>query len=121
MLDLLPPPGLRTLDLACGEGRLSRLLRTLGHQVAGVDASPTLVRLAADHDDAPPAVLGDAGALPFADETFDLVVAYMSLHDIDDMPQAVAEAARVLAPRWRLWRAVKPGWMQDRPGATLVH
>ena len=33
-------------------------------------------------------------ALPFRDGAFDLVVAYMCLHDIDDMPQAVAEMAR---------------------------
>ena len=49
--DLLPEPGKRTLDLGCGEGRLSRFLRSLGHRVAGADASPTMVRLAAGHPD----------------------------------------------------------------------
>ena len=94
LLDLLPPPGHRTLDLACGEGRLGRLLASLGHRVVGIDASPTMVRLAATHENRQPALLADATALPFRDGTFDLVVAYMSLHDIDDMPQAVAEIAR---------------------------
>ena len=40
--ELLSQPGKRTLDLGCGEGRLSRFLRSLGHRVAGADASPTM-------------------------------------------------------------------------------
>jgi predicted TPR repeat methyltransferase len=31
------------LDLGCGEGRLSRDLKALGHQFAGLDASPTML------------------------------------------------------------------------------
>ncbi len=95
-LDLLPGPGRRTLDLACGEGRLSRRLASLGHRVVGIDASPTMVRLAVTHQNRQTALLADAARLPFRDEEFDLVVAYMCLHDIDAMPQAVHEAARVL-------------------------
>jgi SAM-dependent methyltransferase len=106
LLELLPAPGRRTLDLACGEGRLGRFLQSIGHQVAGVDAAPTMVRLAASHDCPAPAVVGDAAALPFADETFDLVVAYMCLHDIDAMADAVAEASRVLERGGRLCLAI---------------
>jgi SAM-dependent methyltransferase len=106
LLELVPAPGGRTLDLACGEGRLSRLLKHQGHQVAGIDASPTMVRFAVSHEAAAPAVLADATRLPFPDETFDLVVAYMCLHDIDDMPQAVTEAARVLRRSGRLCAAI---------------
>jgi SAM-dependent methyltransferase len=106
LLDLLPPPGHRTLDLACGEGRLSRFLTTLGHNVVGADASPAMVRGATTHQDASPVLLADATELPFADASFDLVVAYMCLHDIDDMPGAVGEAARVMAPAGRLCVAI---------------
>ena len=95
-LDLLPGPGRRTLDLACGEGRRSPRLASLGHRVVGIDASPTMVRLAVTHQNRQTALLADAARLPFRDEEFDLVVAYMCLHDIDAMPQAVHEAARVL-------------------------
>ena len=63
LLELLPPPGRRTLDLACGEGRLGRLLASLGHRVVGIDAAPTMVRLAATHEDRQPALLADATAL----------------------------------------------------------
>jgi len=105
-LDLLPGPGRRTLDLACGEGRLGRLLASLGHRVVGADASPTMVRLAVTHPDRETAVVADAARLPFGDEEFDLVVAYMCLHDIDAMPRAVHEAARVLERSGRLCVAI---------------
>lgn len=106
LLEMLPPPGARTLDLACGEGRLSRLLKSHQHQVVGIDAAPTMVRFAAHDPDAAPVVLGDATQLPFADNAFDLVVAYMCLHDVDDMPQAVRELARVMAPEGRACVAI---------------
>jgi SAM-dependent methyltransferase len=106
LLDLLPTAGRRTLDLACGEGRLSRSLQTRRHNVVGADASPTMVRFAATHQNPAPVVLADATRLPFAEGAFDLVVAYMCLHDIDDMPGAVAEAARVLQNEGRFCAAI---------------
>jgi len=36
---LLPPPGKQTVDVGCGEGRLTRHLKELGHVVVGIDAS----------------------------------------------------------------------------------
>jgi SAM-dependent methyltransferase len=105
-LSLLPGPAGLTLDLGCGEGRTGRVLRSLGHQVAGVDAAPTMVRLAVSHEVPEPAVLADAAALPFRDEAFGLVTAYMSLHDMDRMPEAVGEAARVLDHGGRLVMAI---------------
>ena len=48
--DIVPEPRERTLDLACGEGRVSRDLAERGHRVTGVDGSPTLVRAARDAD-----------------------------------------------------------------------
>jgi SAM-dependent methyltransferase len=106
LLDLLPAPGRATLDVACGEGRLSRQLQSLGHNVAGIDASPTMVQSARAHPGSAPVVLSDATELPFRDEAFDLAVAYMCLHDIDDMPRAVAEIARVLSRSGRLCAAI---------------
>ena len=40
--------------------------------------------------------MSDAAALPFLAESFDLVVFYNSLMDVDDMEESVREAARVL-------------------------
>src|SRR5689334_6371757 len=68
--EIVPPPGERTLDLACGEGRVSRDLARRGHRVVGVDASPTLIRAAREAGPNARYSLGDAGALPFADRSF---------------------------------------------------
>jgi ubiquinone/menaquinone biosynthesis C-methylase UbiE len=100
-LELVPSAGRATLDLGCGEGRLARDLASRGHRVTGVDASPTLLRAASQADAAGDYVLADAAALPFADASFDLIVAYNSLMDVQDMPGAVDEAARVLEPSGR--------------------
>ena len=101
-LALLPAPGRLTLDVGTGEGRLARDLKAGGHSVVGIDASPTLVRYARDADPSGDYRIADAGALPFDASAADLVVAFMSLMDVDDMPGAVREAARVLEPGGRL-------------------
>jgi SAM-dependent methyltransferase len=105
-LELVPPPGRRTLDLGCGEGRLSRDLRALGHDVVGVDASPTMAAAAREADPGHEVVLADAAELPFGDGEFDLVIAFMSLQDVSDYAAAVREAARVLEPGGALCVAI---------------
>ena len=95
---LVPPPAGRTLEVGCGEGRVTRDLAARGHRVTSLDASPTLLRAAAEADPGGAYVLGAAEALPFADASFDLVVAYNVLMDVADMPAAVGEVARVLVP-----------------------
>lgn len=104
--DLLPPPGRATLDLGCGEGRVAADLARVGHAVVGVDRSPSMVAAARAAHPAIRFEEADAAALPFADESFDCVVAFMSLHDMDDLDGAVREAARVLEPGGRLCVAV---------------
>ena len=104
--ELVPPAGTRTLEIGCGEGRVARDLGARGHRVVGVEPSPTLRRAAAEADPDGEYVDSVAEALPFAGESFDLVVAYNSLMDVDDMPRAVREAARVLERDGRLCACV---------------
>jgi SAM-dependent methyltransferase len=102
-LELVPPAGRRTLDLGCGEGRVGAELERRGHRVIGVDSSPAMVALARERHEA---LVGDACALPFGDGSFDLVVAYMSVMNLDDPEAGIREAARVLEPGGRLCTAV---------------
>ena len=104
--ELLPQPGRLTLDIGCGEGRLTRDLQAGGHRTIGVDVSPTLVEAARAADPAGEYALADAASLPFPDGHADLAVAFMSFQDVDDMAGAVREAARVLEPGGRLVIAV---------------
>src|SRR5437899_2856994 len=95
-LSLLPPPGRLTLDVGCGEGRLMRDLKRLGHRIIGIDSSPSLVSAAREMDTSMDIRLADAVALPLEDQSVDLAVAFMSLHDIDAMPDTLREVALVL-------------------------
>jgi SAM-dependent methyltransferase len=95
---LLPPPRGPVLEIGCGEGRVTRDLTARGYAMTAVDASATLVKAAAEADPAGHYLVADARALPFVRDSYALVVAYNSLMDVDDMPRAVAEAARVLEP-----------------------
>jgi len=104
--ELVPPPGARTLEIGCGEGRVSRDLAARGHAVTAVDASPTLLEAAAAAHAEGEYLIARAEDLPFADGTFDLVVAHNVLMDVDDMPRAVGEAARVMTSGGRLCVAV---------------
>ena len=88
-LELVPPPGRRTLDLGCGEGRLSRDLKKLGHSVVGVDASPAMLAAAREADPEIETHVANAAALPFADGSFDCVIAFMSLQDVDESTATV--------------------------------
>jgi SAM-dependent methyltransferase len=94
--ELLPASTPRTLEVGCGEGRVSRDLAARGYEVVGIDASETLV--AAARAEGGEFVVGRAEQLPFPDASFQLVVAYNSLMDVDEMPEAVAEIGRVLRP-----------------------
>ncbi|WP_132875143.1 class I SAM-dependent methyltransferase [Tamaricihabitans halophyticus] len=97
-LDFLPKPGKSTLDIGCGEGRVSRDLSANGHRVSGVDVTTELVEAARAADPTGDYRQADAAALPFDDNVFDLVVAYNMLMDVSDVPGTVREAARVLRP-----------------------
>jgi SAM-dependent methyltransferase len=100
-LELLPPPGRLTLDVACGEGRLARELVRLGHPVVGVDSSPSLAAAARAVEPGFELHIADAAAMPLPDGAADLAVAMMALMTVDDMPAVVREVARVLGPGGR--------------------
>jgi SAM-dependent methyltransferase len=105
-LELLPPPGRLTIDIGCGEGRVARELKKLGHDVRGFETSPTLVRAAREADPELQVQLADAAALPLEDAAADLAVAFMSYQAFDDLDVSIAEAGRVLDHGGRLCIAI---------------
>ena len=81
------------LDLACGAGRHTRVLRERWWTV-GLDLSMSLLRIARKESPEGPYVRADMRELPFADESFDLVVnLFTSFGYFDDD----SEHVRVLA------------------------
>ncbi|MFG2472664.1 class I SAM-dependent methyltransferase [Streptomyces canus] len=110
--------GRRILDAGCGSGPLFAALRDRGALVSGFDASSGMLELArrrlGDYSDLQVADL--ASPLPYADDTFDDVVASLVLHYLEDWGPALAELRRILKPGGRLIASV------DHPFAVhLMH
>ncbi len=103
-------PGERLLDLGCGGGRHAYQAVRLGARVVALDAGESEVSqvratfgamaLAGEvsSKDEASVVQGDALALPFAEGSFDRVIASEVLEHIPDDRSAMAELARVLRP-----------------------
>ncbi|MFN2594849.1 MAG: class I SAM-dependent methyltransferase [Actinomycetota bacterium] len=96
--EVLPRSFGPTLEVGCGEGRVCRDLKERGYDIVGTDPSPTLVRHARRSDPDGNYLVAPGEQLPFGDAGFDLVVAYNSLQNVDDLQKTAAELARVLAP-----------------------
>jgi SAM-dependent methyltransferase len=102
-------PGQRVLDVACGTGVLARAaaVRTgPGGSVTGLDLSPRMIAIASRLSPTLTWQEGAAEALPFPDESFDVVVSQFGLMFVSDPALALREMMRVLKPGGRLAVAV---------------
>jgi SAM-dependent methyltransferase len=106
LAELLPDAGAASVDIGCGEGRVGRLLAERGHRVSGIDSSQLLADAAREAGGYQEVVCGDATALPWPENSFDLAVAFMCLMDMPDAGAAIREIARVLMPDGRLCLAI---------------
>ncbi|MEI8239155.1 MAG: class I SAM-dependent methyltransferase [Actinomycetota bacterium] len=111
----------RLLDVGCGDGQVSRLAAKLGAEVHAVDPTWNCVSVAHERGSASFSQAG-AAQLPFADGTFDTVVACLVFEHIRDVDDAIAEVARVLQPGGRfcfflnhpLLQTPNSGWIDDQ-------
>src|SRR6188472_3018564 len=108
--------GVRVLDVACGSGLAIELARIQGATCCGIDASPRLIAVARDRNPDSDIRVGDMQALPWADESFDVVTSFRGIWGTT--PDAVNEVHRVLASGGRMamtvWGDVRKsfgGWM----------
>jgi len=95
--------GDRVLDLGTGTGAVSQVLPT--DDVVGVDLSRAMLLKA---DDSLPVIHGLADALPFSDDSFDVVVGRSVLHHLPDLPAVYRECRRVLRSGGRFVVANEP-------------
>jgi len=86
------------LDVGCGEDRVCRLLAKQGIPAIGVDPTEAFIAEARHRDPGGDYRVARAEELGFDDGSFDLVVSYLTLIDIEDFRVAIGEMTRVLAP-----------------------
>ncbi len=90
--------GQKVLDVGCGTGRYSlEIMKRTGAEVFGLDSSKGMLSKACEKS---PGlwIYADAQRLPVPDETYNTVILMLVLQHVDDEPQAISEAYRVLKP-----------------------
>lgn len=86
------------LDAACGTGRHSAYLASLGHTVIGVDSSAAMLERAREKVPEGEFHESDLHDLPLPDDHVDLVVCGLALVHVPDLEPVLAEFVRVLRP-----------------------
>jgi ubiquinone/menaquinone biosynthesis C-methylase UbiE len=90
--------GGEALEVGCGEGRVSRVLKECGYHVTATDPVEQFIAAAEQTRSADDYKVASAANLPFNSGSFDLVIVYNVLMDIEDVPEAIREIGRVLRP-----------------------
>jgi SAM-dependent methyltransferase len=98
---LAPRPGLRWVDVGCGNGAFTELLaaRCAPAGIQGIDPSEAQIAFARGRPSASVAGFqtGDAMALPFPENSFEAAVMALVIFFVPDPAKSVAEMARVVA------------------------
>jgi SAM-dependent methyltransferase len=93
-----PQPGELVLDIGCGVGEFLHLVAGRGARAFGLDASEALLAVARERVPDAELRVGDMEALPYEDDTFNLVTGFNSFFFANDIVAALREAGRVAKP-----------------------
>jgi SAM-dependent methyltransferase len=97
----LPTGANRLLELGVGTGAVGLAFTRKGYDIVGVDVSAPMLSYAQPR--LPGRIgLADASALPFPDAALDAAYAVWVMYHLADLPEVMAETARVLRPGGRL-------------------
>lgn len=104
-------PNSKVLDAGCGSGRDSRLIQDHGFTVTGTDLSEKLLAIARKENPDIQFLAADIRSVPKDDNSFDAIWSNAVLHHLDkeQMPTAIAEFNRLLAPGGTLCLRTKQG------------
>lgn len=84
------------LDAGCGSGMFTSMAIRRGAQVIGIDAAPGLLKVAKHRNPSNNFMEEDLEAMPFADNSFDIVAGFNSFQYAGNFKNALTEAKRVL-------------------------
>ena len=110
---IAPRPGERLLDVGCGLGEVAVRAARAGAEVTAIDLSPEMIERAGRRPEPVDWQVGDCQALPFEDDSFDVVVSSFGVIFAPDPGRAAAELSRVCRGRLAL-----TAWMAS-PGREL--
>ena len=102
------------LDICCGTGNLAAAFAARGGRVTGIDFAPTMIEIARSKVARAHFQVGDAEALQFPNQSFDVAVCSFGLWHMSEPDRALAEAARVLKKggvyAYTTWLPPQQGW-----------
>lgn len=99
---IAPKPGMRILDIAAGTGSSSRPLADAGAEVIPLDFSKGMLEAGRKRHPDLAFTHGDALALSFKDDEFDVTTISFGLRNTSDTLKALRESLRVLKPGGRM-------------------
>jgi len=88
--------GKKILDLGCGTGALSKILKNRGAIVSGIDISPKMINIAKRNVKNVEFKIGSFYKIPYKSSSFDIVVASLVMHYASDLNKSFKEVKRVL-------------------------
>lgn len=121
---LCPPPG-RVLDFGCGTGEIAAAIEEMGYRVAACDIAEKMIEIARRTHDGSGVewvcVNPDWRVLPFADRTFDAIIASSVFEYLVEVQHAATELSRVLRPEGILLLSVPNPFSYVRRIEGLLH